>query len=538
MVEIGASSRSTLLLSAALAVALGTAATGCGLDCGEGTLEHDGECLRAAPPCQAGTHEEDGVCVADVACGAGTHSEAGACVPDVDCGAGTHAVDGECVADVACGAATHPEGGVCVPDDLLCGDGTRLEGDVCVWDDGLAVETPWETDLVVVDGALGYRAEVSLDVDSQGNAYAAWIDVAQSGMSWVEAAVLPSGATAFDDPVVLDREAIGSGGGFFQGDPTVLVDGMDRVYVGWCNYFDDGSSEVVVASSDDAGASWSDSVLASPGGAGNFNDRPWLAVAPGTGTLYVTYLAVEGDYDYFERVSVSEDGGESWETSTALELVDRFGGFMTPYFSPIVATSAGELLIPGTRDGYEGETSLFIARRDAAGTGRFQVQALDFALYGSRDITWGVRPMLAETGDGALYLTYIDAPDGQMGVYLARSTDGGHTFGEPLQVSGAQGAAKTLLWMDVDEDGEAHLVWLDNREGQWRVVHRHTTGGGSSLSPLYAISDETFSGSTGGQDYWLGDFLGFAVRDGWAYAAWTDSRQSTSDIYFSRAPLE
>lgn len=541
------------LLGGLLFALLAWAATGCGPDCGEGTVERDGECVRATPPCQAGTHEDGGVCVPDVECGEGTHPEGGDCVPDVECGEGTHPEGGDCVPDVECGEGTYPEGGDCLPEvecgpgtvaeggdcvpiEPQCGEGTRLEGEICVWDDGIAVETPWETDIVVVPAA-GYRAEVSLDVDSRGNAYAAWIDVDErTGMSWVKVAVLASGETAFADPITIDSEAIGSGSDFFQGDPTVLVDDVDRAYVGWCNYFEDGSAEVVVSYSDD-GETWSESMLASAGAAGNFNDRPWLSFSPLTGTLYVTYLSIEGNWDYTERISISEDGGESWGAFDEFAIIDRRGNYMIAYYSPLVATSTEDLLIPGTRLTVDEENELFMAYRPAEGGDSFRARTLDIPIYASRDLTWGVRPVLAEASDGTLYLSFIDAPDGSMGVYLTQSTDGGATFDTPVRASGPQGAVQTMLWMDVDEDDQAHLIWLDNREGRWRVLHRHTTDGIERLSPLYAVSDETFSGTTGAGDYWLGDFLGLAVRDGWVYAAWTDSRGAHPDIYFSRADL-
>ena len=62
------------------------------------------ECVDEALDCPPGTHEEDGVCVADaptVTCAAGQTIVNGVCTdPKPNCGPGTHDEDGVCVADV------------------------------------------------------------------------------------------------------------------------------------------------------------------------------------------------------------------------------------------------------------------------------------------------------------------------------------------------------------------------------------------------------------------------------------------------------
>ena len=111
-----------------------------GPECGEGTVEVDGECVEENPlDCGEGTIEVDGECVEEnpLDCGEGTVEVDGECVEEnpLDCGVGTVEVDGECVpeSDLICGPGTIEVNGECVIESPVdCGQGTVLRGEECV----------------------------------------------------------------------------------------------------------------------------------------------------------------------------------------------------------------------------------------------------------------------------------------------------------------------------------------------------------------------------------------------------------------------
>ena len=87
--------------------------------------------------CDAGFHEENGVCVKDkLVCDAGYHEENGVCVKDkLVCDPGFHEENGVCVKDtLVCDTGYHEENGVCVKDKLTCPAGFKLnaEGTACI----------------------------------------------------------------------------------------------------------------------------------------------------------------------------------------------------------------------------------------------------------------------------------------------------------------------------------------------------------------------------------------------------------------------
>jgi len=493
-----------------LFVSLLVPAAGCGDPCGSGTQLSNGKCVPAAPPCSTGTHRD-----------------------------GT-----KCVADVQCGPNTVAQNGACVPVDTGCGQGTVLSNGKCIPDDGIAATTPWSANAPVVqNGNTDYRAEVSLAVDPQGGVHAAYTAIpASTGSGVVQVASRAPGDTVFAAPVAMDTTSLRGGGSFFEGDPTTVVDSNGRLHVGWAEYYSDASggvvSDVATAWSDDGGKTFSPTVKVNADGNAIFNDRPWLAAGP-NGAVYVSWYS-ESASAYEEHFAVSTDGGDSFTQLSPVSIYTS-SELLDPYESPLVATSSTELMVAATRYDASGENYSIVTLVSEDGGSSWNEQDTNLPVYVSRDLQWGQRPQLAQGQNGVIYLAYINAPAARMGVFVSRSDDDGVTFGDPVEVSGDYGSIQTLSWMFVDGSNVAHLVWLDSRDGDWKLLYRSTDGSGTGLGPLQAVSDATFPGSTSYNDLnypWLGDFLGFAVEGGRAYAVWTDNRGSQPDIYFSEATLQ
>lgn len=64
-------------------------------------------------------------------------------------------------------------------------------------------------------------------------------------------------------------------------------------------------------------------------------------------------------------------------------------------------------------------------------------------------------------------------------LWLATSTDGGKTFGAPIQVNDVVGAAaEALHQLAVAPNGDAHVSWLDNRDGKGNCLFYARVSGG------------------------------------------------------------
>ncbi len=115
---------------------------GCsGAECGQGTVERDGECVLEVEflECGGGEIIKDGECVdAASLCDEGTayHEDRESCMPtfpEIECGVNTEEVDGRCVADdpIECDdySELDPNENKCLVTDAVCGDHTAFSGD-------------------------------------------------------------------------------------------------------------------------------------------------------------------------------------------------------------------------------------------------------------------------------------------------------------------------------------------------------------------------------------------------------------------------
>ena len=56
-------------------------------------------------------------------------------------------------------------------------------------------------------------------------------------------------------------------------------------------------------------------------------------------------------------------------------------------------------------------------------------------------------------------------------LFITRSKDSGKSWSKPLQINSAsKKAAESLHWLAVEDDGDAHVVWLDSREKKANCV--------------------------------------------------------------------
>src|SRR5439155_9145024 len=97
----------------------------------------------------------------------------------------------------------------------------------------------------------------------------------------------------------------------------------------------------------------------------------------------------------------------------------------------------------------------------------------------------------------------------------------------------------------VDKQGTITVLWYDGRRdptGRKLDVFGTTSGdGGLTFSSNFRVTDQSlalsagqYTDPNGHADSFLGDFLGLAIANGTAYAAWTDTRGGNQDVFFSR----
>ena len=196
-----------------------------------------------------------------------------------------------------------------------------------------------------------------------------------------------------------------------------------------------------------------------------------------------------------ERLLIVWRGGQpteiyfSWaNTSQANRSLEWSPPQMLP--SPESGASSPSILVDST-----GKISVVYAIPLNEGRGVYLTQSSDRGVTWSRPVQvfdavtagWEMvdQPQLAITIDGNLHVLWsryaLPYGSGSMGLYYARSVDGGRTWTEPEVVTESPNS-----WGQIKAINEQilHKVWLDTSTGQPEFKHQFSTDGGQSWSNL------------------------------------------------------
>lgn len=132
------------------------------------------------------------------------------------------------------------------------------------------------------------------------------------------------------------------------------------------------------------------------------------------------------------------------------------------------------------------------------------------------------RPELAVGDDGSVHVVWEDERSGNWDIYYANSTDGGVTYGTNLLLT----AINKTDWqnnptIDVDSSGAVHVAWEDDRDGNWSVYYANSLDGFSSNTK---VSEDTLPGNQWSAALRVGE-------TGTIHVAW----EGGSDIYYARS---
>ncbi len=127
---------------------------------------------------------------------------------------------------------------------------------------------------------------------------------------------------------------------------------------------------------------------------------------------------------------------------------------------------------------------------------------------------------------GNIYINFSDRRYGEndVDIFLAKSTDGGNTWVEPVRVNtDAQGNKKQqfMSWMSVDPlTGNVYIIFYDRRnynDTKTDVYLARSTDGGSTFRNIN-ISEKPFIPT---DDIFFGDYTGIDARNDFAACIWT-----------------
>lgn len=265
------------------------------------------------------------------------------------------------------------------------------------------------------------------------------------------------------------------------------------------------------------------------------HSSPQMAVNPDTGRAVIVETEVRNDLGCV--VHVSSDGGRTWsdagalheEPYTACSADPLNGPYATVEFASdgtlYVAYMASDPQAIGTDTLPVG---IFLARSDDGGE-TFESAAVSAP---SEEIPGKARPMLAvdPNDSDTVHVSWMQSPaEGKSLAQVATTTDGGETWTEPTDLSLSKGGYQPRL--AVGPDSTAHAVFPASSFHEDKafdevvrpLMYSRSTDGGQSWSEATAIDP----GNTG--FYAMRKAVIAAGPEGTVYTAWYGSEQTTID---------
>ena len=126
--------------------------------------------------------------------------------------------------------------------------------------------------------------------------------------------------------------------------------------------------------------------------------------------------------------------------------------------------------------------------------------------------------------NGTIYINWADQRNGSddTDVFLAKSTDGGNTWSDPLRVNNdGPGKHQFFTWMALDQEtGHLHIVYYDrrNHEGTETDVYLATSADGGATFTNERISESPFNPHPG---VFFGDYNNISAHGGVIRPIWT-----------------
>ena len=275
--------------------------------------------------------------------------------------------------------------------------------------------------------------------------------------------------------------------------------------------------------------------------------RLWLAWLQGSVTASGNGLSSTNDPILVAR---SDDGGATWGTPVAASGKGR-----ARVVAPVLAAGAGGALVlayldvgddrldyTGAHEGiggepYGGPWTMVVAKSGDLGA-TWRETALAPALVPTRRFRMVSPPAPALAVDAHRHRAYVAFQDGgeaSPDVVLWRSTDEGGTWSRAVRVNDTarhDGTSQYLPALAVAPDGRLDVVYYDRRTDHRDITTsvslQSSFDGARSFSPHVVLSDRGFDSGIGpgaAQDMAeLGDRLALASTDRAVLALWTDTR--------------
>jgi hypothetical protein len=223
------------------------------------------------------------------------------------------------------------------------------------------------------------------------------------------------------------------------------------------------------------------------------------------------------------RLARSNDGGKTWiQPATPLDTSGKA-------FSPKVAWGREQSLVVVWSDEQRSNRVWDIyARRSPDGGTTWEPEQLLSRFPQNAPTDAYIRPEMVTDGQKSFWVVWVGIRSGRSRVYLSRSTDGGHTWGDPVELSGQ---SQSVFGQRVVRSGDRLLVvWQDKRTGRDRLFAVSSSDGGMTWTPPTRIDHLPDNLPTDA-------FAPSVVMSpaGEVFVTWNDARHGRDDVFMGRS---
>ncbi len=287
--------------------------------------------------------------------------------------------------------------------------------------------------------------------------------------------------------------------------PQMLVTGSN-IYVAWSDTIS-GKSDIFFTKSVDTGATFKSQVNLATAKTGQSG---YAALAESEDNVYVVWQSFVSNSSAI-YMAKSSDGGSSFDTPITISDTSTNAAF------PQIATSGNHVYIVWLEKSTTDATNLVFAKSDDNGN-TFEKPIGITHHSGNSGI-----PKIASQGNG-VYLMWEDNSRGDYDVFLEKSNDFGSTFDTPVNISYNNGNSGTPQMQIFNN--RIYAVWMDNSQSNYEIFFAKSTDGGATFGKPVNISNNSEDSG----------YPQFTVSGNDIYVAWTNSiSKDNYDVLYAKS---
>ncbi len=285
-----------------------------------------------------------------------------------------------------------------------------------------------------------------------------------------------------------------------------LIASNDGVFALWLETTS-GKTDVFFSKSSDGGSTFDNPINLSMNITGQSG---YTQFAQSGKDVYVVWQASLSGTAYV-YLTKSSDGGTSFGKPVMISDNTKLAAF------PQVAVSDNHVYFSWLEKSDNNSTNVVFSKSDD------NAASIGVSLYMTHNLGNSGIPKLVAAGN-QVSLAWEDNSKGNFDVFIAKSDDYGASFSLPVDMSASTGQSGTPEIIVSKEN--VYAVWMDNTAGIFDIMFAKSTDGGKSFGTPVDVSRQTIDSG----------YPQFAVNGNNVYVAWTQTIASPNyDIYFAKS---